>query len=117
MINFWTSDLLRQTVLFVIVGLGMLVFLVRSLRQKTVFVRTIFDAPLVLFVTVSLISAIFSTNRPAALAADPVVYATAAVLFSLIVQAASSGRHLVIASRLTLLFGLVLTGVSAISSM
>lgn len=108
-------DLPRQALFFALIILAAAAYTIHlmTVEQPTV-VRSGFDRPLVLFIVAATASALFSVNRFAALATDPLLYLTAAILFLLLPQLINHESRLFLSAKLLLASGAVLGLWSAI---
>ena len=88
-------DLSKQVLLFVLTGLAAVIYTIKlTLSTKTTIIRSVFDRPLIAFVTVTIIATLLSVNKFVSLASDPVIYISVLILFLLLTQTINKEKQL-----------------------
>lgn len=108
-------DLPRQSLLFALTLAAAVVYLLKQFTtDKPTITRSIFDLPIAAFAAAAIISALLSSNKFTALAADPVVFVTLTVFFLLLTQTINKAGGLTRAVKFILASGAVLSIWSAV---
>ena len=86
-------DLPKTTLLIAAAGIAAVLWLFKAaLGKKITLIRSPFDAPVLVFVAVSFVSAYFSANRVMSLVSDPLLYLGGFVLFLVIANTINKER-------------------------
>lgn len=108
-------DLPKQSFLLIT---GLILAVILSVKmvaaKKLNLVLSIFDAPIILFVIASVVSAYLTTNRFMSLVSDPLTYAGAALLFFVITQTVKKQETLIVLIKTILASGVILAAVTTV---